>query len=247
MGPTRTHRRCDMSHIIRRLAIFGMAVLLLVGTVSALRAPMLDLLGAFLVIETPLEAAAAIVVLGGGLPFREIEAARIFQAAWAPQIFLVPGTNHERDQALRTIGMAPLVDWEVRRDALVHLGVPAEAIHVAEDSAENTLEELCVAAKALKPGRAPVILVTTPFHTRRVRLIWNYVTGGQSPGIVRSTSRDGGARRRWWEERDSIITVQREYLGLLNLWTGFPVRASAEDEHSPGRCAWPGMVYRLGL
>jgi len=42
---------------------------------AALRAPLLRLMGHYLVAETPLEPAAAIVVLAGGMPLRETEGA----------------------------------------------------------------------------------------------------------------------------------------------------------------------------
>jgi uncharacterized SAM-binding protein YcdF (DUF218 family) len=69
----------------------------------------------------------------------------------------------------------------------------------------------------------PVILVTSKYHTRRTRLTWQYVSGGQSQAIVRAPSGDPFDPERWWQTRSFVLSVIREYLGLFNYWLGFPV------------------------
>jgi uncharacterized SAM-binding protein YcdF (DUF218 family) len=68
-----------------------------------------------------------------------------------------------------------------------------------------------------------VILVTSKYHTRRTRLIWQYVTAGRSQAIVRTASGDPFDPDRWWEQRSFALSVVREYLGLVNYYAGFPV------------------------
>ena len=48
--------------------------------------PILRGFAAFLIVEDPLEHAAAIVPLGGQTPFREMEAAKLYGAGLAPQV-----------------------------------------------------------------------------------------------------------------------------------------------------------------
>jgi uncharacterized SAM-binding protein YcdF (DUF218 family) len=69
----------------------------------------------------------------------------------------------------------------------------------------------------------PVILVTSKYHTRRTRLTWQYVSGGQSQPIVRAASGDPFEPESWWKTRGYVLSVVREYLGLFNYWLGFPV------------------------
>ena len=76
----------------------------------------------------------------------------------------------------------------------------------------------------LQPGDKPVILVTSKYHARRTRLTWRHV-GGQSEPIVRVAQLDSSDPHAWWKDRQSALSVSREYLGLLNYWAGFPIPA----------------------
>jgi uncharacterized SAM-binding protein YcdF (DUF218 family) len=177
----------------------------------------------FLIVEDPLEPAAAIVVFGGHLPFREMEAARLYRAGWAPQVVIVRGARREESKALQDLQIEVTETWELSRKVLIRQGVPAAAILVPEEEAQGTLEESRVAVRALRPERLPVILVTSKYHTRRVRLTWNYVTQGRSKAIVRAAGRDPFDPARWWLEPRFALAVVREYLGLANYYAGFPV------------------------
>ena len=87
----------------------------------------------------------------------------------------------------------------------------------------GTLEELQAVYGALGAKDAPVILVTSKYHTRRTGLTWNYITAGRSQAIVRAASRDPFDPKRWWHTRRYALSVVREYLGLANYYAGFPV------------------------
>lgn len=198
---------------------------LLVGVVliSLAYAPILREIASFLTIEDSLKPAAAIVALGGQTPFREMEAARLYHAGWAPLLVVVRGLRREEQKALRELGVAVSEGWEVSREVLIRQGVPPSAILVPKEEAAGTLEELQAVVRVLRPRNAPVILVTSKFHTRRTRLTWHYVTEGLSRGIVRAASQDPFDPSRWWRERRFILSVVREYLGLINYYAGFPV------------------------
>jgi uncharacterized SAM-binding protein YcdF (DUF218 family) len=49
--------------------------------------------GRWLVVEDPLDKAQAIVVLSGGMPMRAREAAKLYNAGYAPQIWLTRGVE----------------------------------------------------------------------------------------------------------------------------------------------------------
>ena len=172
----------------------------------------------FLIVEDPLEPAAAIVVFGGQLPFREMEAARLYRAGWAPQVVIVRGSRREESKALQDLQIEVREAWELSRAVLIRQGVPPSAIVVPEEEAEGTLEESQVAVRALKPENRPVILVTSKYHTRRARLTWNYVTRDGLKAIVRAAGQDPFDPARWWREPRSILAVVREYLGLANYY-----------------------------
>jgi len=207
------------SHRLQCVGVL-LAGMLLVGFAHV---PILREIASFLIIEDSLETAAAIVVLGGQTPFREMEAARLFAQGWAPKLIVIPGALWEEQQALSALGIRVPESWEISREVLIQQGVPASAILVPKDEAEGTLEELQAVYRALGSKDTPVILVTSKYHTRRVRLTWGYVTHGESAAIVRAAEGDPFDPARWWKERRFILSVVREYLGLINYYAGFPV------------------------
>ena len=209
----------------RRSGVLCCTAILLAGVLlmGAAHAPILREIASFLIVEDSLRPAAAIVALGGGTPFRETEAATLYRARWAPVVVVVRGAPREDSKALQQLGITRPQGWELSREVLVRSGVPAAAILVPEGEAEGTLEELQAVYGALRSKDAPVILVTSKYHTRRTRLTWHYVTGGRSQAIVRAASGDPFDPERWWQQRRFVLSVVREYLGLVNYYAGFPV------------------------
>ena len=199
------------------------ALLAGVALVAFAHAAILREIGAFLIFEDSLRPAAAIIALGGGPPFREMEAARLYGDGWASRVVVVRGARREESKAFQDLGIAVSEVWELSREVLLRQGVPPSAILVPNEEAESTLEELQAAYRALGSNDAPVILVTSKYHTRRTRLTWRFVTQGRSSGIVRPAGQDPFDPSRWWRERRFILSVVREYLGLFNYYVGFPI------------------------
>ncbi len=184
---------------------------------------LLSRIGSFLEFEDPLEPAAAVVILFGHLPFRELEAASLYHEGWAPKIMLTRKKPQEEQETLKEIGFNPERRWEFSRKVLLRLGVPSSAILIAQEEANSTLEEVGVVARAFQLETAPIILVTSKVHGRRVRLIWNHVTQNRVRAIVRLARGDPFDSTRWWKKTRWALALVREYLGLLNLWAGFPL------------------------
>jgi len=196
---------------------------LLVGILLAglATAPILRGIADFLIVEDSLEHAAAIVALAGQVPFREIEAAKLYHAGMAPQVVIVRGGPNAESQALRDLGIRTRGGWELSREVLIRQGVPASAIVILTSKAGGTLEELQAVYSAMTSKDAPIILVTSKYHTRRTRLTWQHVTAGKSRPIVRAATGDPFDPNHWWQRRSFALSVVREYLGLINYCTRF--------------------------
>ena len=214
-----------MIAFVRRHRALTCAAILMAATLLAGfgHVPILREIASFLIVEDSLQPAAAIVALGGQTPFREIEAARLYHAGLAPQIVIVREAPNAQSEVLLQLGVKRVQEWALARAVLIQQGVPASAILIPKDEGVGTLEELQAAYGALRSKDAPVILVTSKYHTRRTRLIWQYVTAGRSQAIVRAASGDPFDPDRWWEQRSFALSVVREYLGLVNYYARFPV------------------------
>lgn len=182
-------------------------------------------LGHWLVVADPLEPGRAIVVLSGRLPFRAMEAASIYRAGWAPEVWLTKEARTPEELALDRLGV-PVVRGEAyNREVLERLGVPARAIRLLDDGVWNTTDEVRLIARELAAGGADrVILVTSKTHSRRVRATWSAVVGSSPRATVRYASGEPFDDRQWWRHTRDALEVSREVFGLMNVWAGFPVQ-----------------------
>ena len=99
----------------KRALRYGAAFAAIVILLALGRVPLLREIASFLIIEDSLEPAAAIVALGGVPPFREMEAARLYHAGWAPRVVIVRGARREDSRALQDMGIEVAGSWEAGR------------------------------------------------------------------------------------------------------------------------------------
>ena len=121
----------------RRKLWCGGMLLASIALVGFAHVPILREIASFLIIEDSLEPAAAIVALGGEPPFREMQAAKLYRAGWAPKVIVIPGALREEQRALSELGIRVPEGWEISREVLMREGVPASAIWVVKDDAES--------------------------------------------------------------------------------------------------------------
>ena len=181
--------------------------------------------GRWLVIEDPLDKAQAIVVLSGRIPMRAQEVARLYNAGYAPQVWLTRA--NEPAASLQEMHIAYIGEDFFNSRVLMHEGVPSNAIRVLEPPIDNTADELrAIAAELEREKVDTVIIVTTKAHTRRVRTLWKKLSGGTERAIVRAAPGDPFAPDHWWRATGDALDVVREVLGLLNAWAGLPLQPS---------------------
>ena len=185
--------------------------------------------GQWLVLAQPLQKARAVVVLGGDVPFRAEEAGALYLQGWAGEVWLTQGAIHKQDRELARLGVSKPPEFEYSRQVLLKLGVPALAIQVIPGHVEDTLEEVrAIAQYARSAPEAPLILVTSKYHTRRVSVIWRKVIRGKPSAIVHYTAQDPFDPPHWYSNSADALAVFREVFGILNTWAGFPIPARNE-------------------
>src|SRR5215475_10592492 len=151
----------------RRLARAVLVFALLVAVLAGLTLWGVLHVGPWLMVEDPLARAAAIVVLGGHVPFRAMEAAALYNAGWAPEVWLTRAASGPEEAALARLGLnTEIGDTSVNRVVLKRLGVPPDAVTVLTPGARNTAEEVRVIADTVTRARADrVIIVTSKPHS----------------------------------------------------------------------------------
>ena len=207
--------------ILLWLGAFNMLLLLL--TVGAFLHA-----GTWLVREDPVQKAQIVVVLSGGLPERALAAADEFKASGAKEVWLThplqPGA------AMQQLHLPYAGEEQYSRMVLIDRGVPPPAIRLLDPHVNNTADEVqAVFAELQKQPGAVVVAVTSKAHTRRVRALWNVFSTKSNSGklLVRAAPQDSFDSEHWWRSSNDVLSVVREYLGLLNAWAGLPLHHSS--------------------
>ena len=201
-----------MKRLILRLAALA-AVLLIIAAVAAPR------LGAWLVVEDPLQKADAIFVLGGTLFERPLEAVDLYHEGWAPRLLLMRQIADDGEVELRRRGLVYQREIDVQVDVLMRLGVPRAAIEILaeQDSTKDEADALRAVVVANQWPR--VIVVTSKQHTRRARLVMNRRvadTGAQV--MVRASRYDKTDVDAWWRQRGTLRFTLFETQRLIAYW-----------------------------
>jgi uncharacterized SAM-binding protein YcdF (DUF218 family) len=179
--------------------------------------------GAWLVVEDPLEPSPAAVVLSGGMPGRAREAADIYRTGNAKQVWIT--RPYDATEELHEIGIDYLGETFYNQSVLLHLHVPVEATRVLEPEIVNTQDEVRIILQAARDsGIHRVIIVTSKAHTRRVHAIWKRMAGADPALIVRYDRDDPFDAQHWWRHTADALQVVREVLGLANVWSGFLIK-----------------------
>jgi uncharacterized SAM-binding protein YcdF (DUF218 family) len=176
----------------------------------------LPLVGRFLVVEDPLRPADALVPLAGEWP-RIAAGAELLKQGYA-RWFVI--TEMQVDQQQASPGFR--YSESARRQAIEE-GVPAKQIMVAPDVVATTYAEARALRRlAQEQGWRSLIVVTSPYHTRRSRIIFRAAFAGSGVTIVvRAMKQHWYHADNWWRFPDSQETTAREYLKLALYLLGY--------------------------
>lgn len=174
------------------LGLTGLAALLVLVVLA---------LGWFIAPSDALEKSDAIVVVSGGdTAKRTAEGIRLWQEGYAPKLALAGAAA---DQGTSNAAV-------MRRQA-IGAGVPPAAILIEERSA-TTVQN----AEFLKPvldavGVKKMILVTSPYHARRVKVTFQKTFGGGYEVRIHPALDGRWARSSWWQDREMIDLTWDEF------------------------------------
>jgi uncharacterized SAM-binding protein YcdF (DUF218 family) len=190
-----------------------------------LRRPILRFTAEEWIVEDALDKADALIVLGDDNFYadRATRGAQLFREGKAPVV--VASGRRLRPNA----GIAELMEHD-----LFERGVPRDKIVRFAHDADSTLEEAQALARLAKERKwHSVIVVTSNFHTRRARYIFQHVFP-QGTEVRIASARDGEFDpEHWWEKRKSIKELTREFAGMVvSLWEQRGKRETSETTQS---------------
>ncbi|MEJ2695192.1 MAG: YdcF family protein [Candidatus Sulfobium sp.] len=166
-------------------------------------------MGKYIYEKDALKPADAIVVLAGKEKERVEYGVKLFREDWA-----------KRDRIIMSGG--PLV-WKFTAAALMKLqaeslGIPGKDILLEEKSATTVQAAQYIRAILYRHGYRSIILVTSPYHSRRAAVIFRKVMG-DGVRVICAPVEDSRFRfEGWWKRPGERDMVLREYAKFVRLW-----------------------------
>lgn len=206
----------------RALKIFGIAALLA-----------LALLGVFAYYaaawlksdDAPIKA-DAIIVLAGRFE-RSMHAADLFRAGHAPMVVLSEAVQDSSSRQLEALGIRLAGAAEIHRKILQAKGVPADKIQPLGEPALSTFDEAAaIAARFGQSGRR-LIVVTSPYHVRRARLMIAHALDGRGVELAVCATPYEPFPDDWWRSQDAAREVLLEWAKIIFYLGGGRFRAAA--------------------
>lgn len=206
--------QCFKLKCILQLLLLTGVILLLAGAPAFLfRDQLLTGLAGYLVVDDQLQPADLIFVLSGDVDTRPFRAAELYGQGLAPRVVVA----RAEDSPAAELGLYPNIS-DVTVEILQELGVTEEDITLlqVEGGATSTRDEAVILQDYLeRHSFERVILVTSAFHTRRAR--WIFERELAPPGI--SLQLAAAPHRKydattWWQEETGLIDFANEYIKL---------------------------------
>jgi uncharacterized SAM-binding protein YcdF (DUF218 family) len=188
----------------RLMALLVFALLLFV--VYLVRRPILRAVGDYWVVDDPASNADALIVLSDDdfIGSRAAKAADLYHEGRAPLI--IASGRMMRPYA----GVGELI----QRD-LTDRGVPTSAIEIYRHNARDTLDEAqTLRSLVVQKGWHHVVIVTSNYHTRRARYIFQKVFPLGVQVDVASAKDPDFDISDWWEHRAGVKAFLHELVGL---------------------------------
>jgi uncharacterized SAM-binding protein YcdF (DUF218 family) len=176
------------------------------GAVALSHTLWLPLIANILVVADPLQPADAIVPLAGGVE-RAQHAAGLFQQGYAGSFVVT-----DNSIALHSVAQPDLSITGIATAA----GISIDRLQPIATTVTSTYEEaLAVRTLAEEQGWQSLIVVTSPAHTRRSRMIFHEVFADTGISIIIRPVMDKiDESEEWWQMKQKRKLVLNEYLKL---------------------------------
>lgn len=177
------------------------------GAIAALAAGAAVLASGWLNDPDPPARAAAILVLGGD-PSRALQAAELYGKGFAAKVYIVAPMREPYLRRLDAIGVTAPREEDLTRQALVARGVPDGAIEVLGRDLASTFQEAKLAAERLAAVPGDLLVVTSPYHVHRARMVFRDQMPARTVLVV--ANRHEPLRRAWWRDQTAARNVLLE-------------------------------------
>jgi len=156
--------------------------------------------------------ADAIFILGGSY-LRPSYAGELYVQGYASTIYVGRSVYREDDYMIRKAGVNLPPQEEIYRRLLIEKGVPENAVEFFGKSLINTVDEAKALKKVIGNKSIKLILVTSPYHVRRAKMIFEDIL--PTCTILATGTPYESFPRKWWSTRISALKTINETIKIL--------------------------------
>jgi len=200
---------------LKKAGIVLLSIVLVCLLAYSLRAPILTGLANYLIsVDTPLEKADMIFVLNGDYDTRPFYSSDLYLQGLAP-IVAIAQTESSPAELLGLVNNPTDIAVEVMKLR----GVPAEKLLVLNGNGPvtSTFDEARTLREYIEANNiGSVIMVTSAFHTRRSRWIFERELAGVQVKLeVAAAPYTNFDASNWWQYEEGLINLNNEYIKLI--------------------------------
>ena len=173
--------------------------------------------GRWLVLNEPPVKADFIVLLAGDLS-RPLYGADLYRQGYATRIAVSRPATAPQTENLRKLGIHLPRQDEQFREVLRRKGVPVNAISIFGDSNLSTVQEAETLREFLDGRPTRLLIVTSPYHTRRVKIVFTRLLPQADIRVLASPYEE--FPQQWWTDRNTAVNVVLETAKLLYYYLG---------------------------
>lgn len=168
----------------------------------------------------------AILVLAGSYQ-RPIHAGDLYRQGFAPLVLVSVPANDPAAVPLAALGVKLVPKEETYEQTLRAKGVPADRIQRLGTKSLSTVDEAFELRKRYAGKPAKVLVVTSPFHVRRARMIFTDALEGSGIAVAVLATPQEPFPDHWWTSQDAARDVLLEWTKILFYLGGGRFRAPA--------------------
>jgi uncharacterized SAM-binding protein YcdF (DUF218 family) len=199
---------------LQKILAAGLILLLPVILAFAFRAWILTGIAGYLIVDDRLQPADVIFLLNGNVDTRPFRAVELYEQGLAPVVAIARAEN----TPVVDLGLVPN-DTDISLGVMKKLGIPAEKIHVlpVPGGVTSTFDEASALRQYVEANQIhKIILVTSAFHTRRSRWIFERALAGLPVTLeMAAVPYAGFDQTNWWKNEAGLITLNNEYIKLV--------------------------------
>ncbi|WP_250645469.1 YdcF family protein [Salidesulfovibrio onnuriiensis] len=171
-----------------------------------------------------------IVPLAGD-PHRLFKAAELYKKGYAPTVTLSRAKLYppsRLDKLEIKLGAPSYGPYEFEHKVLESQGVPAASIEEFGNGHISTVEEAEALKRHLQNKKATLLLVTSPYHARRAKMIFQDIM--PEANILVSVPPEGSFKKCWWQDQQSAQNIVMELVKTAHYLLGGAFRSKQSGQ-----------------